>query len=84
VEGVPADEVVIGGAEAPLAEETVAASAGTASGTSAEPIAAEAPASGTSAEPSAEGEAGPEPESEEDVSLESILEDLKRREGRSE
>jgi small subunit ribosomal protein S1 len=83
-EGVPADEAVIGGAEAPLAEESVAAAAGTASGTSAEPIATEAPASGDSAEPSAEGEGGPGPETDEDVSLESILEDLKRREGRSE
>jgi small subunit ribosomal protein S1 len=67
---VPVEAEVGAGAEAPLAEETVDASAGTASGTS-----AEAPA-----------EAGSEaqPETDEDVSLESILEDLKRREGRSE
>jgi small subunit ribosomal protein S1 len=71
-DAVPADEAAVGGADAPPAEEPVAASVGTSSGTSAEPAAAE-----TSAEPSGGAD-------EEEVSLESILQDLKRREGRSE
>jgi small subunit ribosomal protein S1 len=42
------------------------------------------PGGSAPASPEAEAPAAPEPQSEEDISLEAILEDLKRREGRSE
>jgi small subunit ribosomal protein S1 len=85
----PPKEIVEEGpapAEAEVTAEPVAAEPVAAEPATVEPVAAEAAASPEptpTAETPAEPEVAPPPEPEEEISLEAILEDLKRREGRA-